>query len=127
MFGDTWRWAGRYRTRDTNIGAAWERIPERVRELCGDASYQRAHGVYPVDAFVARFHHRLVQIHPFPNGNGRHARLIADLLLADAGRAAFTWGAADLGADGGARAAYLAALRAADGGDYDPLLEFVRS
>jgi fido (protein-threonine AMPylation protein) len=68
-----------------------------------------------------------VVIHPFPNGNGRHARLMTDVLLRRNGVSAFSWGGANLEAAGDARERYLAALRAADAGDFKPLLEFVRS
>lgn len=80
-----------------------------------------------LDVIATRFHHRLVWIHPWPNGNGRHARLATDLLLAYWGRPPFTWGNADLVARGSARMKYLSALRDADIGNYEPLLEFVRS
>lgn len=127
MFNRTWRWAGEYRHSDTNIGVDWALIPERVRVLCGDARYQQEHGTYSVDEFGARFHHRLVAIHPFPNGNGRHARLVTDLLLESMGETPFSWGREGLNEAGVARNAYLQALRAADGGDYELLLGFVRS
>ena len=127
MFDKTWRWAGQYRTSDKNIGVDWARIPEQVRILCDDARYQRDHGVYPGDEFAARFHHRLVVIHPFPNGNGRHARFVTDLLLEALGSTPFTWGRANLNERGDARNNYLEALRAADTGDYSPLFRFVRS
>jgi len=126
LFDRTWRWAGRYRQRDTNIGVDWAQIPERVRVLGDDVRYQRDHDVYGKDELAARFHHRLVAIHPFPNGNGRHARFMADLLLGSLGEEPFSWGSADLNREGGPRDAYLAALRAADQGDYDRLLRFVR-
>ncbi len=74
-----------------------------------------------------RFHHQLVSVHPFPNGNGRHARLMTDLLLREVGGEAFTWGSRDLAAQGQARSGYIAALRDADGGNYARLRAFVRS
>ena len=80
------------------------------------------------DNIAARFHHRLVLIHPFANGNGRHARTMADLLLVHAfGRERFSWGSHDLAQTGAVRQAYLEALRAADRRDYSKLFEFVRS
>ncbi|HEV7163856.1 MAG TPA: mobile mystery protein B [Gammaproteobacteria bacterium] len=127
MFGETWRWAGQYRTSGKNIGVDWARIPEEIRLLCEDMRYQREHHTYPVDEFATRFHHRLVSVHPFANGNGRHARLMTDLLLKSLGSPAFTWGRADLNRDGDARDYYLAALRTADAHDYGPLSGFVRS
>lgn len=127
MFGQTWQWAGHYRHSDTNIGVGWEHIPERVRILCDDARYQRDHRVYSAVEFGARFHHRLVAIHPFPNGNGRHARLVTDLLMESMGEPPFSWGSAGLNAAGAARDAYLRALRAADTGEYELLFRFVQS
>lgn len=127
MFDATWRWAGQYRTSGKNIGVDWARIAEEVHRLCEDVRYQREHKAYSQDELAARFHHRLVSIHPFANGNGRHARLTADLLLESLGADAFTWGGADLNKEGEARGRYLQALRAADRHDYGLLLGFVRS
>lgn len=95
--------------------------------LLGDVRYWLEHTTFPPDEIAVRFHHRLVVIHPFPNGNGRHARLIADVLVMKLGRAAFTWGATDLVKPGEARARYLDAVRAADKGDIQPLIKFARS
>lgn len=127
MFGETWRWAGQYRHSNKNIGVTWERVPEQVRVLCDDAQYQRNHSTYPADEFGTRLHHRLVAIHPFPNGNGRHARLITDLVMQSLGAEPFSWGNANLNRDGKARERYIEALRAADGGNYRLLLAFVRN
>lgn len=127
MFSDVWTWAGTYRRTARNIGVDAWRIPVDLAQLIGDADFWIAHATYPEDEIAARFHHRLVWIHPFPNGNGRHARLATDLLLASLGRPRFTWGRASLMALGTTRRAYVAALRAADRHDYDPLMAFVRS
>ena len=112
-------------------GAPWPYIPMQVHELLEDVLVQtsdRANMPWAADELAVRFHHRLVAIHPFPNGNGRHARLAADLLVELLGEQAFTWGARDLGEEGSARAAYLEALRQADREfDYAPLLAFARS
>jgi Fic-DOC domain mobile mystery protein B len=127
MFGRTWKWAGTYRSTEKNIGVAPARIAEEVRQLLENTRAQIAAEVAPIDEVAARFHHRLVWIHPFANGNGRHARLMTDLLLAANGAEPFTWGRGDLEHAGEARARYLAALRAADARDFAPLLAFVRS
>ena len=127
MFDKTWSWAGQYRTSGKNIGADWAQIPERVRVLCDDVQAQVEHKAYPADEIAARFHHRLVAIHPFANGNGRHARQMADMLLQSLGNEPFTWGRSDLNKTGDARDRYLAALHAADAHDYDLLFKFVRS
>ncbi|MHB1098607.1 MAG: mobile mystery protein B [Burkholderiales bacterium] len=127
MFGRVWRWAGEFRLTERNIGVAPHRIGVDLRNLLDDCRYWIGQGVYPPDEIAARFHHRIVSIHPFPNGNGRHARMAADLLLASLGRPRFSWGRANLVDAGETRRAYVAALRAADGHDIRPLLEFVRS
>jgi Fic-DOC domain mobile mystery protein B len=127
MFGETWRWAGRFRTSDKNIGVDWLHIGVEVKNLLDDVRYQLEHGGIPADEIAIRFHHRLVAIHPFPNGNGRHARLMADLLAERLGRPRFTWGSASLVDANDARQRYIAALRAADSRDIAPLLAFARS
>jgi len=128
MFHATWKWAGRYRRTEKNLGVAPQLILEGLAALLGDAAYWIEHGTYSVDEIAIRFHHRLVVIHPFPNGNGRHARLIADVLAARMGRPVFSWGGGRELADAGSvREAYLRALRSADGGNCQPLLEFSRS
>ena len=127
MFDETWRWAGRLRTKAANIGVPAHAIAGSLKDLLDDAAHWAANGTYPADEIAARFHHRLVRIHPFPNGNGRHARVIADALLAELGAAPFTWGAGDISTSGAARERYLDAQRKADAGDFGPLLAFVRS
>ena len=127
MFGDVWSWAGKLRTAETNIGALPHEIPVRLRQFLGDVAYWLAHDTYPPDELAARFHHGLVLIHPFTNGNGRHTRLAADLMCRQLGQDAFTWGRVSLDSAGATRQAYLTALRAADRHDLGPLLAFVRS
>jgi Fic-DOC domain mobile mystery protein B len=127
MFGDVWEWAGVYRQTERNIGVAPFRIASELAGLFDDVRYWIAHDTYPVDEIATRFHHRLVSIHPFPNGNGRHARLMADLLVVKLGREAFGWGGGELADAGELRRRYVAALRAADGHDIGPLLAFARS
>lgn len=127
MFGDTWRWAGTFRSTEKNIGVDPVRIQPALHDLCEDVKAQLLHRSYPLDEIAARFGQRMVFIHPFANGNGRFSRTIADLLLVQHGAERFTWGAADLVAESDVRTAYLQALRAADAQDYRPLLAFVRS
>lgn len=127
MFGEVWSWAGVARRSEKNIGVERQRIRVEVRNLVEDARVWRERQVYSADEIAVRFHHRLVSIHPFPNGNGRHARLMADLLAMQGGRPAFTWGGARLTTTSELRTTYIAALRKADGGDIAPLLEFARS
>ena len=128
MLGTVWTWAGVYRPRETSVGVAPEHINVAVRSLVDDARYW-FDGDRPMTPDEAgwTFHHRLVKIHPFRNGNGRHARALTDLLLRAKGQQPFTWGRQDLNVSGTTRATYLTALRAADAGDYVPLAGFVRS
>lgn len=127
MFGRVWRWAGKFRKTERNIGIDAYRITVELRQLLDDCRYWIEHGTYEPDEITARFHHRLVLIHPFPNGNGRHARIATDLLLVSMGRPRFTWGRVNLVDPGETRQRYVDALRAADHHDIGPLLEFVRS
>lgn len=127
MFDDTWRWAGKLRITEKNIGVPVHRIQESLSNLLDDVKYWKANSTYPVDEICTRFHHRLVQVHPFPNGNGRHGRLMADALLSELHSVPFTWGSGDLDAQGSVRSSYIAALKRADAGDYTALLQFVRS
>jgi Fic-DOC domain mobile mystery protein B len=127
MFDETWKWAGQYRLTDKNIGVPVHEIRERLGALFGDARYWIENNAYSPDEIAVRFHHRLVFIHPFPNGNGRHARLIADALVMRLGCPAFTWGSASLVDESAARKRYLEAIRAADNGDIQPILSFSRT
>ncbi|MDR9365678.1 MAG: mobile mystery protein B [Balneolaceae bacterium] len=128
MFGKVWRWAGNYRQSDKNIGVDWSRIPVHHRKLLDDVRYWIDQETYPADEIAARFHHRLVQIHLFPNGNGRHARVITDVLLEKMlDEEPFTWGSGNLMEENIIRDRYIEALRSADKHDYVPLLKFVRS
>ena len=127
MFGRVWDWAGRFRTTDKNLGVPHHRVATDFRQLLDDCRYHLENKTYPPDELAARFHHRLVFVHPYPNGNGRHARLATDLLLESLDHKAFTWGSAS-GIDGRTtRQRYVDALKAADGHDYRPLFAFVRS
>lgn len=128
FFGSVWSWAGSFRHTDKNIGVDHLHIGMELRNLLDDASYWVEHGTYNREEFSARFHHRLVKIHPFPNGNGRHARIMTDVILEKVlGLPPVEWGAKTLGRDGEHRQAYIQALRAADNNDYRPLIEFISS
>ncbi len=127
MFGRVWRWAGKFRHSAKNIGVDAYRIPQDLRQLLDDCNYWIENKTYEPDEVATRFHHRLVLIHAFPNGNGRHARLIADLLLDSLGCPHFTWGRVNLVNSSETRQAYISALRAADKHDINLLLKFVRS
>lgn len=128
MFGQTWRWAGTYRSSDKSIGADWRQIRMQLPSLLADIAYQMEHQVSDADRIAVSFHHRLVAIHPFPNGNGRHARLMADVLIEQLGQPRFTWGGSSSLVDPTAlRSAYISALRQADRGDLNPLQDFARA
>ncbi len=127
MLGRVWRWAGKIRESDRNIGVAFHQIRPQLRLLIEDARYWLENSTFPPDEIAVRFHHRLVLIHPFPNGNGRHGRLAADLLAVRLGQRRFTWGSGNLLEPAETRRRYIAALRAADAHEVGPLLEFSRS
>jgi Fic-DOC domain mobile mystery protein B len=126
MFREVWRWAGTYRATERNIGVDPAEIRPAMRLLMDDARYWVEHDTYPRDELAVRFHHRLVSIHPFPNGNGRISRLMADLIVVRLGGERFTWGQASL-LRGEARSSYIAALKAADNNDLTPLITVARS
>lgn len=131
MFGLVWKWAGTYRNSNKSIGVEWFQIPAEIHKLLADVQYWITHETYPMDEIAARFHHRLVWIHPFPNGNGRWARTMADVLLYSLGHERFSWGAGlkegTLSEHGEARRRYIRSLGLADARNYDELLAFVRS
>lgn len=127
MFGQVWRWAGRYRTTPRNIGVDAYHIGMDVAQAIDDARFWVANNTYPPDEIAVRFSHRLVAIHPFPNGNGRFSRMVGDLLAVHLGQPRFSWGSQSLVDASVTRAAYVAALRAADAHDLAPLIAFARS
>jgi Fic-DOC domain mobile mystery protein B len=128
MLGEVWEWAGTFRKSDKNIGVDKYQIPTELRTLLDDCKFWIEHKTFSEDEIAIRFKHRIVSIHCFANGNGRHSRLIADVIVEKLfGREVFTWGSADLIQGGEFRSAYLQALREADNGNYGPLLTFARS
>lgn len=131
MFSRVWGWAGAQRTSNKNLGVSWEQISTELAQLFGDAKYWIENNTDGWDVIGARFHHRLVSIHAFVNGNGRHARIMTDILLSSGRQEAFSWGMRTFGGalevEGALRQEYISALKKADLGDYDGLLRFVRS
>jgi Fic-DOC domain mobile mystery protein B len=128
MFNRVWAWAGRYRTTEKNIGWEAHRLAEGVRNTFDDAQAWFEFSTYPLIEIAVRLHHRLVLIHPWPNGNGRHARLMADIVIAAYRGTELTWGAKhDLTSIGDVRRRYIDAVRAADQGDFGPLIAFAQS
>lgn len=127
MFGRVWRWAGDNRASNKNIGCDWWEIDQQLRGVFDDTRTWIAFSSYPADEIAVRFHHRLVAIHPFANGNGRWSRLMGDTLARRLGQSAFSWGNSSLLDDDATRRAYIDALRVADRHDIGPLLTFARS
>ena len=127
MFDHTWKWAGRYRTTEKNIGIPHYLVRETLALLLGDVQFWLENETYEPDEIAVRLHHRLVFIHPFPNGNGRHARLLADVVTRVQGRETFSWGGGSVIETSELRRRYIEALRSADKGDLQLLLTFARS
>lgn len=126
MFRHTWAWAGQYRQTEKTIGVAPHRILTDLAHRLGDVRYWIDNATYPIEEIAVRFHHQLVLIHPFPNGNGRHARLVADIFLAQNRCRPFSWGANVMPPEE-ARARYLAAVREADSGRIATLMALART
>lgn len=128
MYAGVWRWAGDFRRTNKNIGVDKWQIPTELRYLLDDAKFWLANNTYDAEEIAVRFKHRIVSIHCFANGNGRHSRLMADIIIEKIFKQpVFTWGAANLVKQGDTRTAYLKAIRAADAGDIKPLIRFSRS
>jgi Fic-DOC domain mobile mystery protein B len=127
LFGEVWEWAGTFRKTGKNIGIDPVHIPEQLRSLMDDARYWVDNKTYPPSEAAVRFHHRLAKTHPFPNGNGRHARIMADAVLIRVYKAKpIDWaGGHDIQRMGERRNAYIAALKSADHGDIGPLIKFI--
>jgi len=126
LFGEVWSWAGQFRLSEKNIGIDPLNIPVELRILLDDARAWISYGTYQREEFSARLHHRLVKIHLFPNGNGRHARILTDVILEkELAVPAINWGADSLSTNGEHRDRYINALRAADKNDYRSIIEFV--
>jgi len=128
MYGNVWDWAGEFRKTNKNIGVDKHLIPMQLKMLCDDALFWVENGTYPPEEIAIRFKHRIVSIHCFSNGNGRHSRLMADIIIEKLfAEEPFSWGAANLSKANDTRKSYLKAVKAADLNDYQPLLEFSRS
>lgn len=128
MYGDVWAWAGEFRNTNKNIGIDKWQIPTQLKALLDDTKYWIENNTFPADEIAIRFKHRIVAIHCFPNGNGRHSRLMADIIAEKVFRQpVFSWGPANLVKGGEARGAYLEAIKQADIGNIEPLIKFARS
>lgn len=128
MYGQVWNWAGSFRNTNKNIGVDKYQIRVELRNLLDDCRYWIENSIFPDDEIAVRFKHRIVSIHCFPNGNGRHSRLIADIIVEKLlGKPVFTWGSESLVQMSTFRMAYLSALKDADHGNIVPLVRFSRS
>lgn len=128
MYGEVWKWAGGFRTTEKNIGINKSLIVTQLKTLCDDTIFWKENKTFPPDEITIRFKHRLVSIQCFPNGNGRHSRLMADIIIEKIfKRPVFSWGAANLIKKENSRADYFSAIKAADAGNIKPLMEFARS
>lgn len=127
MFNETWSWAGVFRKSQTNIGVNSIYIPQELKAIFNDVEFWLSNNTYDMREIAIRLHHRLVFVHPFPNGNGRFSRLFADLLLQNNNEVSFSWGSCSLIEDSIIRKQYISALKEADMGDYRKLIEFVDS
>jgi Fic-DOC domain mobile mystery protein B len=128
MFGGVWKWAGQFRKTVTNIGVEPPRIRTDLRQLYDEVRGWLEYNSYPPDEIAIRLHYRVVTIHPFPNGNGRHARMLAHVaMVRHFNTDPLPWGGSALRSDDDNRKAYIAALVAADNRDFGPLLDFARS
>lgn len=127
MFGNVWSWAGKFRKTNKNLGVDSWQIQVELKSLLDDSIFWKENNIFSPDEMAIRFKHRIVSIHCFPNGNGRHSRLIADIIVQKIfGLPVFSWGAKSDHTTQ-VRYLYLKALKAADGGNYSPLISFARS
>jgi Fic-DOC domain mobile mystery protein B len=128
MYGDVWAWAGKFRKTDKNLGIDKWLIPTSLKSLCDDAAFWIQNKTFTADETALRFKHRIVSIHCFPNGNGRHSRLMADVIISKVYKMPlFSWGTDNLIYEGEARSNYLKAVKKADNGEFEHLLKFARS
>lgn len=128
MLGELWTWAGEYRGRDTRIGVPHPQVPESLHTVLEDARTGLKHTTYSPEEFAIRLHYRIVTVHPFRNGNGRHARMVGDVaLIRHFNRPAFPWGRSPIRTADAVRQAYRDAVVAADHHDFLPLLAFATS
>lgn len=128
MYGHVWAWAGEFRKTNKNIGIAPWQISVELRKLLNDTLYWIDNNTYAPEEIAIIFKHRLVRIHCFPNGNGRHSRLMADIIIYNIfNMPVFSWGSANLSNEGNERTTYLKAVKTADNGDYSLLFAFARS
>lgn len=125
MYGDIWKWAGEFRRSEKNIGIAWIQIGIELKNLMDDAKYWIENNSFSQEEIAIRFKHRIVSIHCFPNGNGRHSRMMADIIMESVFRKEiFSWHQSNMVKADETRKVYINALREADNGNIEPLIEF---
>ncbi|MGB5667527.1 MAG: mobile mystery protein B [Maribacter sp.] len=128
MYDDVWKWAGEFRKSDKNIGIPWTQIGIELKNLLDDTNYWIDNNTYSPEEIAIRFKHRIVAIHCFPNGNGRHSRMMADIIMESIfGKEIFSWHKSNMVKANDTRKVYIAALRKADNGDINPLIEFAKN
>lgn len=128
MLEDVWSWAGQFRTSEKTIGIAWHQVPIQLRQLIDDCKFWIKNGTYPPEEIAVRFKHQLVAIHLFSNGNGRHSRLMGDILMKHVfGMPRFSWGRNSSTSKSKTRDLYIKALKKADNGEFDDLIEIAQS
>jgi len=128
MYGDVWKWAGEFRKSDKNIGIKWTQIGIELKNLLDDSKYWIENKTYPPKEIAIRFKHRIVAIHCFPNGNGRHSRMMADIIIESIfGKEIFSWHKSNMVKADETRKNYIRALKAADNGNINPLIEFAKN
>lgn len=127
MLGDVWAWAGEFRKSEKNIGVKWVKISTELKSLLNDTMYWIENKTYDPDEIAIRFKHRLVNIHCFPNGNGRHSRIMADIIIESIfDKEGFTWNHSNMVKADETRKKYISAIREGDKGNIIPLVEFAR-
>jgi Fic-DOC domain mobile mystery protein B len=128
MFGDVWKWAGEFRHTNKNLGCDWKQVSTELKKLNDDFKYWLENKTYSEEEIAIRYKHRIVSIHCFSNGNGRHSRLMGDVIISHVfGKKVFTWGGANLNKTGEPRKNYLNAIRQADKDVILPLMEFAKT
>jgi len=128
MYGEVWKWAGEFRKSNKNIGIKWTLIRIELKSLLDDTKYWIKHKIYPPEEISIRFKHRIVAIHCFPNGNGRHSRMIADIIMESIfGKDIFTWHQSNMVKADKTRKKYIATLKEADNGNIQPLIDFAKN
>lgn len=128
MYDDVWKWAGEFRMTDKNIGIKWSQIGIELKNLIDDTKYWIENKTYPPIEIAIRFKHRIVAIHCFPNGNGRHSRMMADIIIKSIfGKEIFSWHQSNMVKANETRNEYINALRKADNGNIAPLIKFAKN